>query len=77
MTGNEKIWEAMQKNLPKQTWIPIKDIFDMVKHKVKLDDEDLALFPAPGKTPRWKSNVKMLLRSKQEAGSVHSRRGEE
>ena len=76
MTDNEKFWEAIQENLPKKTWIPIKDIFDMVKHKVKLDDEDLALFPSPGKIPRWKSNVKILLRSKREAGSVHSRRGE-
>ena len=74
MTNNEILWKAMQENLPKRTWIPVGDIFAMVKQQLVLDDEDLASISRPSSSPRWKVNVRVLLRQKQESGTVRTRR---
>ncbi|MGA9118265.1 MAG: hypothetical protein WB699_02765 [Bacteroidota bacterium] len=79
MTDNLTIWKAMQDNLPKRTWIPLADIFAMVRTSIVLDAEDLARLSVSARTPCWKSNVRILLHTKQETGSVMARKhgGEE
>jgi hypothetical protein len=75
MTDNTTIWKSLQEHLPKRTWIPIAKIFATVEKFVPLDGEDL--YAAQPERPRWKSNVRRLLRLKVRAGSVRSREGQE
>jgi hypothetical protein len=71
MTDNMTIWRSLQEHLPRRTWIPIAKVFATVEKFVPLDGEDLrASHP---ERPRWKSNVRRLLRLKVRAGSVRSR----
>lgn len=74
MTDNTTIWKSLQEHLPRRTWIPIAKVFATVEKFVPLDGEDLrATHP---ERPRWKSNVRRLLRLKVRAGSVRSRTGQ-
>ena len=77
MTDNSTIWKALQEHLPKRTWIPIAEVFATVQNRVVLDEEDLEHAPSPRNTPRWKSNVRHLLRMKQRTGSIRARKGRE
>jgi hypothetical protein len=74
MTDNTTIWKSLQEHLPRRTWIPIAKVFAIVEKFVPLDREDLrAIHP---ERPRWKSNVRRLLRLKVRAGSVRARVGQ-
>jgi len=74
MTDNTTIWKALQKHLPKRTWIPLAKIFATVHTQVLLDEEDLECARSHSATPRWESNVRRLLRTKTQSGSVLARK---
>ncbi len=74
MTDNTTIWNALQKHLPKRTWIPLAEIFATVHTQVLLDDEDLESGSTHSGSPRWESNVRRLLRVKTQTGSVRARK---
>jgi hypothetical protein len=74
MTDNATIWKTLQERLPKRTWMPISAIYAAVETYVQLDAEDLEDVRATLHRPRWKSNVRRLLRQKKECGTVHARR---
>jgi hypothetical protein len=73
MTDNAKIWKTIREQMPKQTWIPIADIFRAVETNISLDKEDLDTTLSRNNIPRWHSNVRHLLRKKKEAGRLHAR----
>jgi hypothetical protein len=74
MTDNETIWKAMQKYLPKRTWIPLSEILATVRSRVPLDQEDLERPRHRSGKPRWEFNVRRLLRSKTRTGSLRKRK---
>jgi hypothetical protein len=71
MTDNATIWKSLQQHLPRRTWIPIARVFAAVEQYVALDGEDLKY--SRSERPRWKSNVRRLLRTKERAGRVRAR----
>jgi hypothetical protein len=76
MTDHSTIWIALQKHLPKNTWIPFAEILETVRARVFLDAEDLERTGNSTGAPRWEANVRSLLRIKSRAGSVRARDGQ-
>jgi hypothetical protein len=74
VTDNTTIWRALQKYLPKKTWISLEEILTTVHTRIFLDEEDLDRASSHSGTPRWEANVRRLLRVKTRMGSVRSRR---
>jgi len=74
MTDSVTLWMAFKEYLPKRTWIPIADVFAVVQDHVHLDAEDLEPTNVLSDTPRWKSNVRRLLRKKKHSGSLRARK---
>ena len=73
MTDNSTIWTALQKHLPKKTWIPLAQILETVRARVLLDAEDLERTGSRTGAARWEANVRRLLRAKLRAGGVRAR----
>lgn len=73
MTDNRTIWKTIREQLPKQTWIPIGDIFRAVETNISLDKEDLDTRLSRSNIPQWHRNVRRVLRKKKEAGRIHAR----
>ena len=42
MTDDGTLWTTLHKYLPRRAWIPIADIFLIIKRRVVLDAEDMA-----------------------------------
>ena len=74
MTDNATLWRALQKYVPKKTWMPLADILTTVRSRVLLDKEDLERRRSPSSAPRWEFNVRRLLRAKTRAGSIRARK---
>jgi hypothetical protein len=74
MTDNAAIWKTLQERLPKHTWMPIAEVYAAVENNVPLDAEDLHNIHPSAHRPRWKSNVRRLLREKKECGTIRARR---
>lgn len=74
MTDSVTLWTAFKEHLPKRTWIPLAEVFAVVQDHVDLDAEDLEPTRVLSDTPRWKSNVRRLLRTKKQSGSLRARR---
>ena len=73
MTNDTVLWGALQRNLPRKTWIPIAEILATVQSRIYLDEEDLERAGAASGTLRWESNVRRLLRLMVHAGRVRAR----
>jgi hypothetical protein len=74
MTNSAIIWKTLQERLPKHTWMPIAEVYAAVENYVQLDAEDLENVHPSSPRPRWKSNVRRLLRQKKESGTIRHRR---
>lgn len=70
MTNDRVLWAALRSHLPRHQWVPIGEIYTIVQHRVVLDAEDLDCRTARSYTPRWKYNLRRLLRSKQREGKL-------
>jgi hypothetical protein len=65
---------ALRKYLPRKTWIPITEIYGIVKQRIALDAEDLQCPGTRSSFPRWQSNVRRILHSKQREGTLRGRK---
>jgi len=74
MTDDRTLWTTLHKYLPRRAWIPIADIFLIVQRRVVLDAEDMERVNSRSLTPRWKSNVRRVLRFKQKEGTLTGRK---
>jgi hypothetical protein len=74
MTNDTALWMALNEHLPRKKWIAIADIYIIVQHRVLLDAEDLENVNTRSANPRWKSNVRRVLHSKQEEGTLLRRK---
>ncbi len=74
MTDNATIWKALQKYLPKKTWIPMSDVLATVRTRIFLDQEDLECRGTRTGAPQWESNVRRLLRTKVRTGGLRARK---
>jgi len=74
MTNDSILWTTLRRHIPRRRWIPITDIFRIVQHRIPLDDEDLARVSSHSEVPRWESNVRRILHSKQREGTLSGRK---
>ncbi len=73
MTDNGTIWTTILRNLPPRTWIPIAEIYQAVEANIRLDAEDLDTTLSRNNIPRWRTNVRRVLKVKADGGRVHTR----
>jgi len=74
LTDNATLWQALQKHVPKKTWIPMSDILATLRSCVLLDQEDLEHRHSSSGALRWESNVRRLLRDKTRTGRIRARK---
>jgi hypothetical protein len=74
MTTDMVIWRALHSYLPRKTWIPIADIYGIVRLRISLDAEDLGSGRARSTAPMWQRNVRRVLHSKLRDGTLRNRK---
>lgn len=70
VTSHEELWEAVRQSLPREEWLPLALLYNRVRARCRLDDEDF-LPSAPGNdVPKWKRNVRNVLQHRKQTGEV-------
>jgi hypothetical protein len=70
MTHLPDIWSIIRFHMPRDTWMVLGDIYDLVEQHTSLDEEDMGP-QAPGSTiPKWKRNVRNVLQYRKRTGEV-------
>ena len=65
-----EIWEIMLTKVPRGRWIPIKEIYDVVKRYGNLDTEDFEPQSPTSNIPKWKRNTRNVLQYRKSTGQI-------
>jgi len=61
MLHTKQIWKIIKNNMPKEKWIPITDIYQLVEDKRMFDKEGFLPQSPVSSIPKWKRNVRCVL----------------
>jgi hypothetical protein len=65
-----EIWDIIRKNLSKEEWTSLENIYRIVEQNSTLDDEDWES-QAPGSDiPKWKRNVRNVLQYRKKTSEI-------
>ena len=54
MTRLPKIWDIIKRYMPKDEWLSLQDVYDLVSRHCQLDDEDFEPQSPSSDLPKWK-----------------------
>ena len=57
-----EIWDIIQANMPRERWVPLQEIYQIVERYGDLDAEDFEPESPTSDRPKWKRNVRNVLR---------------
>lgn len=65
-----QIWAILESHMPRDTWVSINKIYELVERNVELEAEDYTP-AAPGATePKWRRNVRNTLQHRKTSGHL-------
>ncbi len=70
ITGLSKIWETIESQLPRDTWIPLQDIYSLIEKSTDFTEKDILPAANTTKTPTWQRNVRNVLQYRKKQGDI-------
>jgi len=65
-----EIWGIIKYHMPKDEWILLQDIYELVNRNGQLDDEDFEPQSPTSDLPKWKRNVRNVLQYRKRTGEI-------
>ena len=65
-----EIWGIIKANMPRNEWLSLQDIYNLVNRYGQLDDEDLQPQSPSSDLPKWKRNVRNVLQYRKRTGDM-------
>jgi hypothetical protein len=70
ITTSREIWNVIEEKLPRDRWVPLQNIYELIEQNITLHPEDF-LPEAPGsENPKWKRNVRNVLQKQKTNGEI-------
>lgn len=70
MTRLPEIWIIIQNRTPKNQWISLDEIYQVVQQHGNLDNEDYEPQSPKSNLPKWKRNVRNVLQYRKRTGEI-------
>ena len=65
------MWEAILHNMPREKWVPLNDILEIVRKNVSLQGDDFSLATSgKDESIRWENNVRNTLQYRNMTGEI-------
>lgn len=74
MIAAQQVWGIIQEHVPRNQWVPSRDIYALVETYGKLDDEDREPQSPGSDTRKWQSLVRIVLADRLKKGRMRSRK---
>jgi len=65
-----EIWAIIRIKLPSGIWVSLDEIYRIIEHNHKLDDEDCEPQAPNSDIPKWKRNVRNVLQYRKTTGEI-------
>lgn len=65
-----EIWNIIQTHMPRERWISLGEIYQMVESYGNLDVEDFEPQSPTSDIPKWKRNVRNVLQYRKGTGEI-------
>jgi hypothetical protein len=65
-----EILDIIKRHMPKNEWIPLQNIYELVSRNAQLDDEDFEPQSPTSDLPKWKRNVRNVLQYRKRTGEI-------
>jgi len=65
-----EIWDIIRKNLSKEKWTSLEEIYRIVERTANLDNEDWEPQAPRSIIPKWKRNVRNVLQYRKKTGEI-------
>jgi hypothetical protein len=65
-----EIWDIIRKNLSREKWTSLDEIYRTVERNTNLDDEDSEPQKPGSDIPKWKRNVRNVLQYRKKTGEI-------
>ena len=75
MIAEGTIWTILQGHMPRERWVPARDIYAIVELHGNLNEDDRQPLSTRSKTPKWKALVRNVLINRLKNGKLRWRRG--
>lgn len=70
ITSLQAMWEIIDSELSRDTWIPLQEIYELVENNIHLTDEDFLPAAPSTKSPKWQRNVRNVLQHRKTNGDI-------
>ena len=65
-----EIWDIIKEHMPRNEWLTLQDVYDLVSRNRQLDDEDFESQSPTSDLPKWKRNVRNALQYRKRTGEI-------
>ena len=65
-----EIWDVIRKNLSKEKWTSLEEIYRIIERNTNLDGEDYEPQAPKSDIPKWKRNVRNVLQYRKKTGDI-------
>lgn len=65
-----EIWDIIQTQMPRERWVPLQEIYQIVERYGELDAEDFEPQSPTSDRPKWKRNVRNVLQRRKRKGEI-------
>jgi hypothetical protein len=66
MIGHPEIWAIIQSKMAKGRWVPLNQVYEIVKANALLDSEDFEPESPTSDKPKWMRNVRNVLQYRKD-----------
>lgn len=70
MIRQPEIWEIIKCLMPKNEWLSLQELYDLVSRNAQLDKEDYESQSPTSDLPKWKRNVRNVLQYRKRTGEI-------
>lgn len=65
-----EIWDILKSSMPRGQWVPLEEIYQLVKRCGSLDAEDFEPQSPTSNIPKWKRNVRNVLQYRKKTQEI-------
>ncbi len=65
-----EIWNIIKWRMPKNEWLSLQEVYNLISRHVQLDDEDYEPQSSNSDLPKWKINVRNVLQYRKKTGEI-------
>ena len=65
-----EIWDIILNHMPRDRWVSLEKIYELIEHHTVLDEDDFNPQSPDSDIPKWKRNVRNVLQYRKTSGEI-------